>query len=112
MINTLDLQECEVLLPGDWIRKGSGKIYSFTPDNMQFRDQRLFKQLYIREEGSPVARPLPYALMIKDDYCGILVGKEEFIILRIANETDGSAVMEWQDSEGRILEFERDPTRA
>src|SRR5258708_8791720 len=107
MKNNIDLQEWEVLPPGDWIEKGSGSVYSFTPDKMQLRDERLFRELYIREKGKSRPRPVPYALTIKDDYCGILVGKEEFLILRISSATDGSATMEWQDPLGRILEFER-----
>jgi hypothetical protein len=109
MINTIDLRECEVLLPGQWIRVGSGEVYSFTSENMQLRDERLFKQLYIYKQGSADRRPLPYALTIKDDYCGILVGDREYIILRIASQTDGSAIMEWRDKLGRVIKFERTP---
>ncbi|HLZ87874.1 MAG TPA: hypothetical protein VKQ52_11555 [Puia sp.] len=107
MINTIDLAECEVLLPGDWVQKGSGDIYSFTSDKMELRDQRLFRELYILEKGKPREQPIPYALTIKDDYCGILVGEEEFIILSITGEVNGSATMEWQDAAGRTLGFDR-----
>src|SRR5882762_6568917 len=101
MINTIDLSECEVLLPGDWIQVGSGDIYSFTANKMEFRDQRLFKEAYIRESDTQKEIPLRYALTIKDDYCGILLGEEEFIIVNITGHTDGSATMEWRDAAGR-----------
>lgn len=110
MINTIDLTECEVLLPGDWIQKGSGDIYSFTPEKMKLRDERLFKELYIRHPGENKEDPVPYALTIKDDYVGILVGDEEFIILSITGHTDGSASMEWQDAASRTLAFNRPAT--
>jgi len=96
MINTLDLQECEVLLPGDWTREGSGEVYSFRPGHiLQLQD-----------------RQLPYVLDINGDYCSIRVGNEEFDILRIINETDGTATMEWQNAAGLTLSFQRTANRA
>ncbi len=51
MINTTDFQEFEISLPGDWLRKDNGDTYSFTVDKMEIRDERLFRQLYIRHAG-------------------------------------------------------------
>jgi hypothetical protein len=108
MINTTDLQECEVLLPGDWIRKDNGDIYSFTTERMEFRDERLFRQLYIRHaKKGKQPEAVSYALTIKDDYCGLLLGNEEFIIRQITKRPDGSASMEWQDPSGLAIFFER-----
>jgi hypothetical protein len=107
MINTLDLQECEILLPGEWIREGSGDSYSFTTERMELRDERLFKQLVIREKDNPGGRTVPYALSIREEYCGVVVGQQEFTILRISSATDGSATMEWEDSAGNTLRFAR-----
>jgi hypothetical protein len=106
MINTIDLQECEILLPGDWTRLDSGDTWTFTTDKMQLRDERLFKELYIHKSGQQ-PQPLSYALTIHDEFCGILVDDTEFIILSIDSETDGAAKMEWQDSIGARIKFER-----
>ena len=109
MINTTDLSEFEILLPGDWVRKDSGDIYSFTNDNMQLVDERLFKELYISHPPDPQRKAVHYALTIKDDYCGIIAGDEEFIITEIGKRPDGSAFMEWADQAGLTIDFERRP---
>jgi hypothetical protein len=108
MINTTDLQELEVSLPGDWLRKDNGDTYSFTVDRMQISDERLFRELYVRHaDGKP--EEAKYALTIEDDYCGILLNEEEFIIRRLAKFSDGSAFMEWEDRAGLRIVFERLP---
>jgi hypothetical protein len=105
MINTTDLSEFEVLLPGDWVRKDSGDVYSFTNDQMELRDERLFKQLYITNSKDKQRRSLSYALTIEDDYCGILAGDEQFIILSIGRNTDGTMEMEWRDEVNTLIGF-------
>lgn len=107
MINTTDLSEFEVLLPGSWIRNGSGEIYLFTADRMELRDERLFKQLYITDPAGGSPRSLPYALTIEDDYCGILAGDQEYIITSITKHPDGSTDMEWKDKANTLISFHR-----
>jgi hypothetical protein len=108
MINTTDFQELETSLPGDWVRD-NGDIYSFTTDKMELRDERLFRELYVRHAGD---RPqsLRYALTIADDYCGILLNEDEFIVLQLIKHSDGSAMMEWQDNAGGLIRFDRAPS--
>ena len=108
MINTTDLSEFEVLLPGEWVRKDSGAVYSFTTDKMELRDERLFRQLYIssREAGQPKIS-VPYALTIEKSYCGIIAGNEKFIITSIAKHPDGSMDMVWRDKVNALIEFHR-----
>jgi hypothetical protein len=109
MINTTDLSEFEVLLPGDWVRRDSGAIYSFTTDNMSLRDERLFRQLYIAQPGAGGGRTsVPYALTIENSYCGIIAGDEKFIITRIAKHPDGSMDMEWRDKANALIGFHRE----
>jgi hypothetical protein len=106
MINTTDFQELETTLPGDWLRKDNGDVYSFTTDKMELRDERLFRELKIRhKDGSLLSAQ--YALTIEDDYCGILLDTDEFIVLRLDKHLDGSIQMEWQDRENGITEFEK-----
>jgi len=108
MINTTDLAELEVLLPGSWVRSDSGEIYSFSTDQMKLQDERLFKQLYItgpKEQGS---RSVPYALTIEDDYCGIIAGDQEFVITSITRQPDGSMDMQWKDRVNTLISFHRD----
>lgn len=125
MINTTDLSECEVLLPGDWLRKDNGDLYSFTVDKMEIIDDRLFRQLIIRHLPEPAGTPsewrdpttspeppvvqaLRYALIIKDEFCGVRIEDEDFIIKEIAKKGDG-AYMEWEDDRGRAIAFESQP---
>ena len=107
MINTTDLNECEVSLPGDWKRTDNGDLYSFTVDHMEIRDERLFKQLNIRHSSPPGEESLRYALTIKDDYCGVMVGEEEFIIKEIIKKENGNDSMEWEDEKGNSIPFKR-----
>jgi hypothetical protein len=108
MINTTDLSEFEVLLPGSWIRTDTGEIYSFTTDRMELRDERLFKELYITDpKDGQKRRSLPYALTIEDDYCGILAGDQEFVINSITKHPDGSMDMEWKDRVNTLISFHR-----
>lgn len=106
MINTTDLSECEVSLPGDWTRMDNGDIYSFTVDQMEIRDERMFRQLKIRHSSPAREELLKYALTIKDDYCGVLIGKEEYIITELVKKEDGSSYMEWEDERGKTIEFQ------
>jgi hypothetical protein len=108
MINTTDLSEFEVLLPGNWVRKDSGDLYSFSTDKMELRDERLFKQLYITSSGDKQRRSLPYALTIENEYCGILAGDEEFIVDSLTKHPDGSMDMEWKDKVNTLIFFHRD----
>ena len=71
MINTTDLAEFEVLLPGTWVRSDSDEVYTFTTDEMKLEDDRLYKELYITGPKEKGRRSLPYAVTIEDDYCGI-----------------------------------------
>lgn len=106
MINTTDLQELEVSLPGDWLRKDNGDTYSFTVDRMKIVDDRLFRELYVQHpDGKP--EEARYALAIKDDYCGLYINEDEFIVRRLAKFSDGSAIMEWEDRAGGKILFER-----
>jgi hypothetical protein len=106
MINTTDLQELEISLPGDWLRKDNGDTYSFTTDNMELRDERMFRDLHIRrKEGQSMT--LRYALTIEEDYCGIILNDDEFIVLQLEKHENGSAFMEWQDSAGGLITFEK-----
>lgn len=108
MINTTDFQELEVSLPGDWLRKDNGDTYSFTTNRMEIDDERLFRELHVRHRnGSP--EEARYALAIDDDYCGILVNDEEFLVRRLAKYSDGSAFMEWENGAGGLIVFERLP---
>lgn len=107
MINTTDLSEFEVLLPGSWVRSGSGEIYSFTTDQMKLRDERLFKELDITGPDGGGHRSLPYALTIESDYCGILAGDQEFVITSITKHPDGSMDMEWKDRVNTLISFHR-----
>jgi hypothetical protein len=111
MINTTDLQELEVALPGDWLRKDNGDTYSFTADGMVIDDYRLFRELHVRHpDGSP--EDGRYALTLEEDYCGILLNEDEFIIRRLAKFSDGSAFMEWEDRAGGQILLERLPHAA
>jgi hypothetical protein len=113
MINTTDLQEVEVLLPGEWRREDNGDIYAFTTDKMELEDERLFKQLVIRHAAPvtdpPAAAPVEstkWALAIKDDYFGIIVGNYEFIISEIGRRKDGVMTMTWEAANGvMIIQF-------
>jgi hypothetical protein len=106
MINTTDLQEVEVSLPGDWVREDTGDRYSFTVDRMRVDDDRLFRALHVRHADGR-SEEVRYALTIEDDYCGVLLNEEEFIIRRLAKFGDGSAFMEWEDRAGGRVVFER-----
>jgi hypothetical protein len=108
MINTTDLSEFEVLLPGSWVRSDSGEIYSFSADQMELQDERLFKQLYITDPRDQGRRSIPYALTIEDDYCGILAGDQEFIITSITKHPGGSMDMQWKDRVNTLISFHRD----
>ena len=118
MINTTDLSEFEVLLPGSWVRTDSGETYAFTNDHMELHDERLFKQLYItgpkdqrvsdQRVNDPQPQGIPYALTIEDDYCGILAGDQKFIITSITRHPDGSLDMEWKDRVNTLIAFHRD----
>jgi hypothetical protein len=111
MINTTDLQELEISLPGDWLRKDNGDTYSFTTDHMELRDERMFRDLHIRRsDGQPMS--LRYALTIEEDYCGIMLNDDEFIVRRLVKHSDGSAMMEWQDSAGGLIVFDKLPQAA
>jgi len=103
MINITDLSECEVLLPGDWRRKDTLEIYSFTAEKMELKDGMLFRQLLIRDGVRP-ARELLYALIIKGDYCGVRAGDKEFIIEEIVKRADRS-YMRWADESSTKIEF-------
>lgn len=108
MINTTDLSEFEVLLPGDWVRGDSGAIYSFSTDKMELRDERLYRQLYIAQSGAGGGRvSMPYALTIENSFCGIIAGDEKFIITRIAKHPDGSMDMVWRDKSNALIDFHR-----
>ena len=111
MINTTDFQELETTLPGDWLRKDNGDVYSFTTDKMELRDERLFRELKIRHKDNSTRDGYPlsvqYALTIEEDYCGILIDTDEFIVLRLDKHADGKVQMEWQDRENGIVEFEK-----
>jgi hypothetical protein len=111
MINTTDLQELEITLPGDWVRNDKGDTYSFTTDHMELRDERMFRDLHIRlRDGKSMS--LRYALTIEDDYCGVMLNDDEFIVRRLAKHSDGSAQMEWEDSAGGLITFDRLPQAA
>ena len=107
MINTTDLSEFEVLLPGAWARSDSDEVYTFTNDQMELHDERLYKELYITGPREKERRSLPYALTIEDDYCGILAGDQEFIITSITKHPDGSMDMEWKDRVNTLISFHR-----
>ena len=108
MINTTDLQELEVSLPGDWLRKDNGDTYSFTPDQMKIEDDRLFRELHVRHHDGRLEE-VRYALTVEDEYCGILLNQEEFKVRRLAKFSDGSAFMEWEDRAGARILLERLP---
>ena len=107
MINTTDLAEFEVMLPGSWVRTGSGEIYSFSNDQMSLTDERLFKELYIAGPDGTHPQKLAYAVTIEDDYFGILVGDQEFIVTSITRHPDGSMDMEWKDRVNTLISFHR-----
>src|ERR1700761_1359370 len=107
MINTTDLSELEILLPGSWTRTDSGKVYSFSADQMEIRDERLFRELYITEPDGTHPQKLSYAVTIEDDYFGILAGDQEFIITSITKHPDGSMDMEWKDRVNTLISFHR-----
>lgn len=107
MINTTDLSEFEVLLPGSWVRRDSGETYSFTADQMKLQDERLFKQLYITDPKNGQRRSVPYALTIEDEYCGILAGDQKFLIISITKHPDGSIDMEWRNRVNTLISFHR-----
>lgn len=111
MINTTDLQEFEISLPGDWLRKDTGDTYSFTADKMQMSDERLFRELYVLHKDGK-REDMRYALTIEEDYFGILLNDETFIIRKLAKYSDGSAFMEWEDRIGARIVFERLPQAA
>lgn len=109
MVNITDLQEVEVMLPGDWQREDNGDVYSFTADKMEMRDERLFKQMTIRyavpATDPPVApsiQTLQWALAIKDDYCAIIAGDDEFVIREIG-EKEGKMRMVWEEASGPAI---------
>jgi hypothetical protein len=106
MINTTDLSECEVSLPGDWNRLDNGDVYSFTVDKMEVRNDRMFRELRILHSSPSGEEFVQYALMIKDDYCGVLIGEKEFIITELIKKEDGSSYMEWEDEKGNTIAFE------
>jgi hypothetical protein len=103
MINSTDLQEVEISLPGQWTRKDSGDVYTFTNDNMQLIDERLFKQLNVVHDGQ--TKSYQYALAIEDDYCSIVVDDQQFVVLSLTKNEDGSATMEWSSQVGLVIEF-------
>lgn len=106
MIKLTDLRELEVSLPGDWRRKDTGDTYTFTADQMHLNDERLFRQVYIRHpKGGEEAAG--YALTLEDDYCGILVDGQRYIVRRLAKFSDGAAEMEWEDRAGGRIVFQR-----
>jgi len=111
MINTTDLQELEVSLPGDWLRRDNGDTYSFTPDSMHLADDRLFRRLRIRHRDGRREEER-YALAVEDEYFGIILNDAEYRIRRLSKFSNGSAFMEWEDKSGRLIVFERLPQAA
>jgi len=107
MINQTDFSEFEVSLPGDWLRKDNGDIYSFTVNKMRIIDERLFRELLIRHSSGGQPESLQYALAIEDDYCSLVIDDQEYIVRRIVKKEDGSAFMEWEDKAGGRIEFAR-----
>lgn len=107
MINTTDLQEVEISLPGDWIRQDNKDVYSFTTDKMEFRDEMLFRQLNIVPVSGGDTLSLRYALTIEDDYVGIQLDDKVYIIRQLTKHEDGSASMEWEDAAGLSILFSR-----
>jgi hypothetical protein len=105
MINSTDLQEVEISLPGQWTRKDSGDLYTFTNDKMELRDERLFKQVNVVHDGQTTS--YQYALAIEDDYCSIVIDDQQFAILSLTNREDGSASMQWSSQVGLVIEFTR-----
>jgi trehalose/maltose hydrolase-like predicted phosphorylase len=105
MINTTDLQEVEISLPGDWTRQDNKDVYSFTTDKMELKDEMLFRQLNIRRASGDTITTVQYALLIKDDYVGIQLDEKEYIIRQLNKNEDGSASMEWEDSAGISILF-------
>jgi hypothetical protein len=106
MIDTTDLQELEVSLPGDWLRKDNGDTYSFTAERTKIEDDRLYRELHVRHPDGQTEDGR-YALTVEDDFFGILLNQEEFKIRRLAKFNDGSAFMEWEDRAGGRILFER-----
>jgi hypothetical protein len=105
MINTTDLQEVEISLPGQWTRKDSGDLYIFTNDKMELRDERLFKQVNVVHDGKTSS--YQYALAIEDDYCSIIMDDQQFVILSLIKHEDESASMQWSSQVGLVIEFDR-----
>jgi hypothetical protein len=105
MFNQTDFNEFEISLPGDWLRKDNGDTWSFTTEKMEIRDERLFRQLDIRHSSGNQPESLQYALTIEDDYFGLLIGDQEYIVRQITKKEDDSAYMEWEDSKGKKIEF-------
>jgi hypothetical protein len=107
MINSTDLQEVEISLPGQWTRKDSGDLYTFTNDKMELRDERLFKQVNVLHDGQ--TKSYQYALAIEDDYCSVVIDDQQFAILSLTKREDGSASMQWSSQVGLVIEFIRAP---
>ena len=107
MINQTDFNEFEVTLPGDWLRKDNGDTWSFTANKMEIRDERLYRQLNISHASGGQPETLQYALTIEDDFFGLLIGQQEYIVRQITKKEDGSAAMEWTDSAGKKIQFLR-----
>jgi hypothetical protein len=105
MINSTDLQEVEISLPGQWTRRDSGDLYTFTNDKMELRDERLFKQVNVVHDGQ--TKSYQYALAIEDDYCSIVIDDQQFAILSLTKREDGSASMQWSSQVGLVIEFTR-----
>jgi hypothetical protein len=100
-----------VSIPGQWVRTDSGETYTFSTNKMELRDERLFKELYIRPASPPngQTRQMSYALSIEGPYCAIVLSGEgrqdEFIIRSLTKNEDGSASMEWEDKVGARIGF-------
>ncbi len=109
MINTTDLDEFETSLPGEWLRRDNDDIYSFTTDKMELQNDRLFKQLRVRHAAGGEPESVRYAITVEDDYCGVLLNDDLFIVRRLRKDRDGSAAMEWEDKAGGLIIFERLP---
>jgi hypothetical protein len=77
---------------------------------MQLIDERLFKQLNVVHDGQ--TKSYQYALAIEDDYCSIVVDDQQFVILSLTKNEDGSASMQWSSQVGLVIEFDRLATRA
>lgn len=107
MINLTDLSECETSLPGDWVRQDNHDTWSFTPGDMEMKEQRLYRRLDIRHPAGGPVESHRYAFAIKDEYCAVLVDTDEFIIRELVKKGDSPAFMEWEDKAGIRIRFER-----